>query len=81
MTSDGAHWKKQRDLLSKALRVEILEETADVAKRAADRLSVRIRVPPSHGGAAWADPRLRRRRGLRCTATRVGRLKWRRSFG
>eukprot|EP00049_Salpingoeca_infusionum_P000259 m.38465 g.38465 ORF g.38465 m.38465 type:complete len:530 (+) comp10204_c0_seq2:165-1754(+) len=40
VTSDGELWHKQRTLLSHALRVDILEETAPVAKRAADRLSV-----------------------------------------
>lgn len=42
VTSDGAYWKSQRTLLSHAFRVSILEETADVAKRAVDRLSLKL---------------------------------------
>eukprot|EP00730_Choanoeca_flexa_P003493 TRINITY_DN11426_c0_g1_i2.p2 TRINITY_DN11426_c0_g1~~TRINITY_DN11426_c0_g1_i2.p2 ORF type:complete len:305 (+),score=36.83 TRINITY_DN11426_c0_g1_i2:2184-3098(+) len=42
VTSEGLLWKKQRQLLSHALRIDILEETAPVAKRAVDRLSVKL---------------------------------------
>ena len=44
VTSEGAYWKSQRTLLSHAFRVNILEETADVAKRAVDRLSAKLEV-------------------------------------
>eukprot|EP00055_Hartaetosiga_balthica_P014591 m.80731 g.80731 ORF g.80731 m.80731 type:complete len:553 (+) comp8633_c0_seq1:75-1733(+) len=39
VTSSGELWSHQRTLLGHALRVEILEETMNVAKKAADRLS------------------------------------------
>ena len=42
ITSKGDLWKHQRILLSSAFRQEILEETVDVAKRAVDRLSVKL---------------------------------------
>eukprot|EP01147_Barroeca_monosierra_P011061 gene11061-3129_t len=44
VTSNGALWNKQRTLLGHALRVEILEETAPVAKRAADRLCCKLQA-------------------------------------
>ncbi|EDQ87567.1 uncharacterized protein MONBRDRAFT_33214 [Monosiga brevicollis MX1] len=42
VSSNGALWKKQRTLLSHALRIDILEETMPVAKRAIDRLSEKL---------------------------------------
>lgn len=42
VTSDGPLWKKQRDLISKAFRVEILEDAVQIAKEAADRLSSKL---------------------------------------
>eukprot|EP00040_Diaphanoeca_grandis_P039895 m.260514 g.260514 ORF g.260514 m.260514 type:complete len:520 (-) comp40030_c0_seq1:106-1665(-) len=42
VTSSGDNWKRQRKLVSGAFRIDILEETADVAKRAVDRLSIKL---------------------------------------
>eukprot|EP00039_Didymoeca_costata_P012152 m.173902 g.173902 ORF g.173902 m.173902 type:complete len:509 (+) comp15397_c0_seq8:109-1635(+) len=42
VTSSGESWKRQRNLVSGALRFDILEDTADVAKRAVDRLSTKL---------------------------------------
>ncbi len=42
VTSEGDLWKRQRDLISPAFRVEILEDTARIAKEAADRLSEKL---------------------------------------
>lgn len=42
VTSSGESWKRQRRLMSVAFRRDILEETAGVAKRAVDRLSLRL---------------------------------------
>eukprot|EP00043_Microstomoeca_roanoka_P004935 m.52670 g.52670 ORF g.52670 m.52670 type:complete len:548 (+) comp12727_c0_seq1:16-1659(+) len=49
VTSSGALWNKQRTLLGHALRVEILEETAPVARRAADRLSMKLQEHVENG--------------------------------
>lgn len=42
VTSMGESWKKQRKLMAGTMRQDILEETADVAKRAVDRLTVKL---------------------------------------
>eukprot|EP00911_Craspedida_sp_UC1_P000520 UC1_evm1s394 len=49
VTSGGEHWKRQRNLLSAALRIEILEETGPVAKRAVDRLSAKLEAARLRG--------------------------------
>ncbi len=42
ITSHGDRWRAHRNLLGPAFRVDILEETAEVAKRAVDRLSAKL---------------------------------------
>eukprot|EP00123_Amoebidium_parasiticum_P010284 comp20006_c0_seq1/m.24492 comp20006_c0_seq1/g.24492 ORF comp20006_c0_seq1/g.24492 comp20006_c0_seq1/m.24492 type:complete len:527 (-) comp20006_c0_seq1:146-1726(-) len=42
ITSEGEYWRKQRTLLSHAFRVNILEDTMQVAKKAVDRLSRKL---------------------------------------
>lgn len=49
VTSSGEEWQRQRRLLGVALRRDILEETAGVAKRAVDRLSVRLEAKRGTG--------------------------------
>lgn len=42
VTSEGDLWKRQRDLISPAFRVEILEDATRIAKEASDRLSEKL---------------------------------------
>jgi cytochrome P450 len=42
ITSHGDRWRAHRNLLGPAFRVDILEETTHVAKKAADRLSAKL---------------------------------------
>jgi cytochrome P450 len=49
VTSTGDSWKRQRALVGPAFRRDILEETAGVAKRAVDRLSVRLEAKRGTG--------------------------------
>ncbi len=42
ITSHGDRWRAHRNLLGPAFRVDILEETAHVAKKAADRVSAKL---------------------------------------
>lgn len=42
VTSEGELWKKQRQLILSAFRVEILSDVVDIAKRAVDRLSEKL---------------------------------------
>jgi hypothetical protein len=49
VTSSGESWKRQRKLVSVAFRKDILEETAGVAKRAVDRLSLRLEAKRGTG--------------------------------
>ena len=49
VTSTGESWKRQRALVGPAFRRDILEETAGVAKRAVDRLSLRLEAKRGKG--------------------------------
>ena len=64
VTSEGHHWRRQRSLVMKAFRVDILDEIVGVGARAAQALCGKIdagycsRAADGEGGAAEAAPAL-----------------------
>lgn len=49
VTANGAHWQKQRILMAPALRVDMLDAILPIAKRATDRLAVKLEAHRGSG--------------------------------
>ena len=49
VTSSGENWKRQRRLSSPIMRIDIIQETTEVAKRAVDRLSAKLEAARGTG--------------------------------
>lgn len=43
VTANGKHWQKQRLLMAPALRIDMLDDILPIAKRAADRLAMKLK--------------------------------------
>ncbi len=43
VTANGKHWQKQRLLMAPALRIDMLDDILPIAKKAADRLAVKLK--------------------------------------